>query len=143
MSEIQKADPRARRRAIITLVLGTLIGCAVILLFQHYAPALQDWMLKDPEELATRIAYALLLFAALFSVPLLAFAVYLWRFGSQVVGAERFPPPGLPTVRDTPVLRGLPARRRGRLAQGLAGCLAFLAGASPTVLWWLLKSLLR
>ena len=143
MTEIQKADPQARRRAIIILVLATLIGCAAILLFQHYAPALQDWILQDREKAATRMANVLMIFSALSCVPLLAFAVYLWRFGSRVVGAERSPPPGFPVARDTPVLRGPSARRRGRLAQGLAGCLVFLAGALPVILWWVSMSLLR
>ncbi len=142
MAQIQKADPRARRRAIITLVLGALIGCGAILLFQHYAPALQDWILQDREKAGTRIAYVLMLFSALSSVPLLAFAVYLWRFGSRVVGAERLPPPGCPVARDTPVLQGPSARRRGRLAQGLAGCLVCLAAALPVIFWWLSISML-
>jgi hypothetical protein len=141
VKEIQKADPQARRRAILILTLGTVIGCVLILLLEHHGPALRDWITQDPEKLAARAQSGLLISIALVSVPLLAFAAYLWRLGSRIARAERFPPPGLTVVRDTPVLRGRPARRRGRLAQALAGCLAFMACALPVVFWWLLKML--
>lgn len=141
VKEVQKADSQARRRAILTIVLGTVAGCVFILLFKHYGPALQDWITQDPDKLAARVQSGLLIAVALVSVPLLAFAAYLWRFGSRIARAERFPPPGYAVLRDTPVLRGRPARRRGRLAQALAGFLAFMACALPIVFWRLFEML--
>ncbi len=141
MTEIQKADPWARRRAVITLVVVALIGGATLLLFEHFRPALEDWIGQDPAHRAPRVAVFLAGFVALSSVPLLAFAVYLWRFGGRVVAAERFPPPGFAVVRDTPVLRGPTARGRGRLARTMAGSLALLACIAPVIIWWLLKTL--
>ena len=56
MTEIQKADPQARRRAIIILILVTMIGCVLILVFEHLRPALEDWIGQDPAELGPRVA---------------------------------------------------------------------------------------
>ena len=141
MIEIQKADPRARRRAILTVVFAALIGSVSIFLLEQHGPALQDWIARDPAQLAKRLEIGLIVLTAAISLPLLAFAAYLWRFANRVIRTERMPPPGFAVVRDTPVLRGQFARHRGRMAQALAGFLALLACVLPIIFWWLLATL--
>ena len=141
MTEIQKADPKARRRALTTLILAASIGGATLLLIEHFRPALEEWIMQNPAELTPRIIAFLAGFVALGSVPLLAFALYFWRFGSRVAAAERFPPPGFAVVRDTPVLRGPAARGRGHLARTMAASLALLACIAPVIFWWVLQAL--
>jgi hypothetical protein len=74
-------------------------------------------------------------------VPLLALALYFWRWGGAIVRAGRFPPPGAEVVRDTPVRRGAAARRQGRLAQGFAAVVA-VAAFVLALLGWRLIALL-
>ena len=108
------------------------------MLLQHYGGMAQDWIARDP---TAHLRYGLLLSVALVSAPLLALASYLWRVGARTIRAERFPPPGFAVVRNTRVLRGQSARRRGRPAQALAAATGSLACAFPVVCWRLAETL--
>jgi hypothetical protein len=41
MIEIRRADPAARRRAVLLVVLGALVGSLLIAGFERYGPALR------------------------------------------------------------------------------------------------------
>jgi hypothetical protein len=104
-----------------------------------YRPAVEQWITRDPELAGSRLALALTAVALAMTASALGFAAYFWRLGAKAVRAERFPPPGLATVRDTPIVRGPAARRRGRLLQSAAVALAVVAGAIPFLVWRLLS----
>jgi hypothetical protein len=127
---------------VLLVACGTLVGLVAISLAEFYRPALVDWITRDPEQIDSRLRLAFAVLAVAFVVPLLGFAAYFWRLGERIVRAERFPAPGLAVTRDTVVLRGSFARRRGRLAQLLAAIFVLAASAFAIVLWWLM-SLLR
>lgn len=141
MTEVRRADPTARRTAILILVVGTCIGALLIVAFARYRVPLSDWVLADPGSSAQRLKLVLLLLAALLLAPLFAFAAYLWSLGGKVVRAQEFPPPGVRVIRDTPVVSGERAVSRGRLLKVLAlGC--GIAAAVLAVLLWRLTLLL-
>lgn len=140
MEEIQKADPRARRRARVLVAAGTVFGLIFFPLAGSYVPALARWVSRDPE---SRLRLARGALAIAFAVPTVGFAAYFWRLGDSIVRAERFPAPGTAVVRDTVVLRGDRARRRGRSAQVVAGLLALLSAGFLLFLWRLLALLDR
>ena len=94
MTEIRTADPAARRRAVLLVVLGALVGSLLIAGFERYAPALRQWLFSAPAELAPRFRLTFLLLAAVLSGPLITLAIYLWALGAKVLRAEEFPPPG-------------------------------------------------
>ena len=135
MEEIQRADPRARRRALLTVACATAAGLTLIALAEHYRPVLEDWVTRDPDQLRARLTVGFATLAVALSGPLLGGAAYFWRLGRSTVRAETFPPPGLAVVRDTVVIRGSAARRRGRLIQLIAAALAFVACAILAMLW--------
>ena len=139
MTEIRRADPTARRHAVWLLILGALVGSLFIAGFERYRTPLRDWLVSDPRAATHRVRLALVLSAALLTAPIVAFAVYFWRFGDTILRARQFPPPGHRVIRDTPVLDGPAAMRRGHafkiLALGLAVAFA--------VLWLLLWQLAR
>ena len=139
MHEIQRADPQARRRARMMVASGTLFGLIFIPLAEVYRPALAEWVSRDPE---SRLRFACTALAVAFAVPTLGFAAYFWRLGDRIVRAERCPAPGTAVVRDTVILRGYRARRRGRLAQVVAALLVLVA-ASFSIFVWRLLSLLE
>ena len=64
-----------------------------------------------------------------------ALGAYLWRGASRVRRAQRWPPPGARTLRDTPVLTGAAARRRARGMQAVALALWLVALALPVLAW--------
>ena len=135
MTEIQKADPKARRNAIVLVLCAMLIGVLFALAFEHYRPVIDDWLSGDPELIVQRFKFVMIILVALIAIPLLLFAAYFWRFGGRIVRAERFPPPGAGVLRDTPIVTGSAARRRGRLLQAITGLLIFIALAAPVLFW--------
>lgn len=128
--EIQRADQRLRRTAMVVVVAAAALGGVALW-------ALQRWL--DGVAAGSRGAGSLLalVFGATVGVNVLALAAlgaYLWRYGARVRAASQFPPPGARVIRDTPVLRGSAALRRGRLLQGLGAsfvvCCVGLAAAA-------------
>jgi hypothetical protein len=130
--EIQRADPRLRRIAGLLFV-ALVLACAVALL------ALQSW-LSGVAQAARSTAQVQLLaaFGSLVGISclaLLVLAIYLWRIAARVLAAQQFPPPGMRVVRDTPVLRGAAALRRGRIIQGIGGLLVLCSLALAVAAW--------
>lgn len=124
MHEIEPADPRARRRAALLLLSGVLAGLVIVWLARSYGPTLEAWINRDPEQTRSRLKLALTVLAIAIDLPVLGLAAYFWRLGVRMIRTERFPAPRTLVMRDTPVLRGAPARRRGRLMQIVAVLLA-------------------
>ena len=133
MTEVRRADPAARRQAVVLVVLGAVVGALLILGFERYRTPLRDWLLSEPGELGYRVRLVFFLSAAVLSAPLVAFAVYLWSLGAKVLRARQFPPPG---YRDTPVIGGQAAVLRGRGLKVLAVCLALASALLWLLLLW-------
>lgn len=129
MTESQHADPRARKVALLYLVVATACGAGLLLLIQQYGPSLSRWLLRASRQDQLWFSALALLVLCL---PLVLFAGWLWMYGVRVLRSDRHPPDGVKVVRDTPVARGSMARRYGRLYQTLA---ALLAAAAQIVAW--------
>ena len=129
--EIQRADPQARKRAAITVAVITLVGVLVI------ERARDDFLVwsSDAEILRNHVAYVWIVAAVVMVAPLLVLTVYCLWLARRVLATQRFPAPGASVIRDTPVLYGDAARRRGRLLQCLGAILALFAGAITLLLW--------
>lgn len=139
--EIEPADPRLRRRAIIALVAAGLIGATGIAMLQQWLDELARGRdATDPGTLGL-MATALALTIGIACASLLVLGFYLWRLGTRVHASMRFPPPGMRVLRDTPVVRGADASRRARMLQILAGVL-LLCAAGLTLATWRLRALL-
>jgi len=135
---IQKADPAYRRRLILILGLCT-IACALCI--EGY-PMFLDWAMQDLASLSVRLPWVIgPLF--LFGLPLLLLSRSLWRIGRHTADVARFPPPGMRVVRDTVVLEGAPAVRRGRLMQWLAMLLGLIVLVVPLALWWMIALIVQ
>jgi hypothetical protein len=125
MTEVQHADPTARRNAFI-LVVGMIAFAFPIYMAVH------EWIaevrLRSPEDALKALVTALkvITFSAGAGIALLS--AYLWVLGVKVRRFQRFPPPNTKVVRDTPVLLGSAAQRRAIALQITAGIL-FLLGA--------------
>lgn len=131
MQEMRKADPAARRNAVLTVVLGAVVGGSLIVALNRYASSLRDWIGSEPSEAPRRLRLLLLLGATLLSAPLLVFAVHLWSIGARVLRVQEFPPPGYRVIRDTPVIGGRSAVLRGRAFL----ILAVVLGVTSVLLW--------
>ncbi len=131
-SPIQPADPGERRRVLVLLAGATLLGAAFFSRFDDIA----QWVIDDPAHavMRTNLLIATLLIPA--SVMIFA-SRRLWRVGDETLRAQRYPPPGQKVIRDTAILEGPAARRRGRQLQWSSWLLVACALLPPPMLWWL------
>lgn len=132
MREIEPAEPSARRRALVLVLIAALVGASLISSADQWSASLLAWLSSEP---ADRVRLAMSILAFLIVVPLLVLCAYLWRVGSSVIGAQRFPPSGMRVVRDTIVVRGERAVLRGRLVRASAVVLAVGAALVLLALW--------
>lgn len=137
--EIQPADPRAKRLAIVVLIAGVIAGSALLLLFDRARPLLAAWILADSDRVAFRARVVLGIVALFVVAPLIAFAAYFYRLGTLTVTSARFPPPGTAMMQDTLVLTGDAARTRGRTLKVIA-VTVFLGAFGMGLLLWMLGS---
>ncbi len=138
MTEIQQADPEARRKALLLYCVCVLIGLVLIGALSIYEAALQDWLEKNFELLVT-YRVLVVLAALLLAAPLFVMCVYFWRYGNRCIEAERMPPPGVAVIRPTMIRTGAAAVRAARILQGLALLVALAGATLPVVLWLVLS----
>ena len=137
--KIQPADPGARRKSLWLLCIATIIGACFILAIEFFREDIQQWLQRNLDYLLENSIIVFFVSLALM-VPILVGEIYLLLLGNRTVRAKRFPPPGYPVVRDTPVLEGAPGLRRGRVMQALSLLLLFGTAAVPFVLWYIFRS---
>ena len=140
MIEIQPADTKAKQKAIRILVVSTLVGACAILLFEYYRADIQAW-LEDNIAILTQNTSVVFMVALVFISPILALCIYLFKLGVRIVQCKRFPPANYAVSRDTRVIEGSAAVRRGRLLQLLSIFLMITAGALPVIIWQIFRTL--
>jgi len=112
------------------IVAASIVACLVSFLFDSYQDKLEEWFLSDPGRIGEKLNIIIAVMAVL-SIPLLIGAAYLWRIARKIIDAQRFPPPGMPVVRDTAIVTGAKALWRGRLMQGTAIFMGVAAVSVP------------
>lgn len=124
---VHRADPAYRRYVVTALLLVIAAGCIVLWL-------LTEWLALEPADTTVFRRHALLV--ALFgsvcfamALPLAAFGVWLMRLARRIGQDGRFPPDGMHTTRDYPVLTGAAAQRQARIHHALAIASFALAAA--------------
>ena len=114
MLEVQKADRKTRRTASAIVLVGALVGAALIAAADQLQPTLRTWVLQDPD---VRMRVIILGLVLLTTGPAIGMSVFLWSVGRRIARAGRYPPPGFGVWRDTPVVTGDVASARGRMYQ--------------------------
>ena len=117
---------------LITLALG---GFLVIFAFGQNKTVLSNWALAETTQTASRVKIMRWLICAFMEIPLLGAALFTWKMAERVLVAERFPPPGMPVIRDTTVKEGQRARHRGRLCRVFAIVFILLAVITMALFW--------
>lgn len=141
--QIRKADPVARRY-MIYLFLGTIVlGGLLLLTIEHYRSDLVQWLLSEHHLVQQRIELLFFGFGALFAFPLFACAAYCWLLGTKTIREQEFPPSGTTVIRDTKLVFGHAAIKRGQALKFLGfGFVIALAGLL-VLLWQVYKSFER
>jgi hypothetical protein len=141
MRHIQKADPAVRRQAILLVVFIAAAGGLLIAGFEHFREPFHEWLTSEPAETARRAKLAMRVSVFVLTVPVIVFAIYLWRLGARVLRARQFPPPGFRVLRDMPVVEGHGATTRGHVIQILAVCLGIGAALLWMFIWWFVQTI--
>ncbi|MDX1643427.1 MAG: hypothetical protein R3244_03610 [Thermoanaerobaculia bacterium] len=137
-TEIQPADPQARRRAVRLLVVVALIAAAALWLVQNRLDAVLE-PAGGPDLEAARTTLTAI--SSLAGAGLIGIALWMIALGRRIEGARRFPPPEMRVIQDTAVRRGAQAVRLAYLLYAGAAVL-FVGGiAIPFRVWRLLGSL--
>lgn len=139
MANIQKADPRARRKAIKVIIIGILVGAALFLLLDFFVGNINQWIEQNAEFLIKHhyVAFLVMLVPV---APVIMLSAYLIRYAGKIVKAQRFPPPDTPVIRDVRVIEGRAAVIRGRVAQVLCWIILLAASAIPLLIWTIFYS---
>lgn len=135
MGDIQRADPRTRRTAVIFIAAAAVVGLVLIAATQSQLGALQRFLAENPAEIRANLQIITWTLIAAVVGPVFAANVYLWRLGSRIIASGVFPPPGMPVIRDTIVLRGTAATNCGRLLKILAAVMCAAATGLAVMLW--------
>lgn len=141
MMEIQPADSRARRWAALFISSGVIAGVLTLWVVEVYGPALEAWLLSDAAQIRSRFRLAFAVMTLGVALPVLGLAGYFWHLGGRIIRAQQFPLPGILLIRDTVVVRGVRAHRRGRGLQLVALMLAAATFGFAILLWQLLSLL--
>jgi hypothetical protein len=136
-SEIQRADPQARKLALI--IIGTVLGLAVLLypIADYMISALRGFLAQNIDLILQAPAMSIGV-GLLFMFPLILFSIHLFSLGTRTVAERRSPPRDLRLARDTRIYTGQAAVTRGRVAQALAAMLLFACISLPVALWTML-----
>jgi hypothetical protein len=121
----------ARRRVLVIVVAGLVLGAALIALTGGYRRELTTWAQDNPAGALNLILPAI---AVTVVLPVLAFAWYFWRLGARTVREQRFPPAHVTWALGASPIHGAAARRRGRILQGCAAALAVVVVAFSAIL---------
>lgn len=139
MTQIQKADPKERRKAILSVIIGAIAGTSLFFLLDFTLGNISLWIQKNAVFLVEHHYVGFLAMLALVS-PILWITIYLILFTKKIIKTQRFPPPNMPVIRDVTVLEGKSAVRRGRLLQFLCWLILMPAAAIPFIVWYILYS---
>ena len=140
MVQIQKADPVARRKAIIGIALGLLVGGLLFLMLEWLLGNVNQWIERHAEFLVEHhyIAFLVMLVPV---APVIALSGYLIIYAGRIVKSGRFPPPGTAVIRDVRVIEGRSAIIRGRVVQWLCWIILLSASAIPLIIWYIFYSI--
>lgn len=114
-----------------------VLAFVTIMFFERW---LNQVLALPVEEAMGKLRLALLWLMVAGCLALAGLGAWLWRLGSRVVAAKRVPLPGSRVIRDTKILVGEAAVRRGKLTRTISLFLLFGDIALVISCWrlWLL-----
>lgn len=142
MPAIQPADKQARKRTLLQLVAGAVLGVALFFMLEYFSGGVHSWL---EQHVVFLVEHHYLVFVATLVLvsPLLWVTIFLIRFAGRIVKSERFPPPDTVVIRDVRIIEGKSAVTRGRLIQGLCWAILIPASVIPVLVWYIFYSISR
>ena len=92
----------------------------------------REWILEDP---TFRLPFTLTALGVAFVLPLIGFAVYLWRMAGRIMVERIFPPAGYRMLGNRPAIRGDEAVTYARAGRAVAVFLVIMAVLAALLFW--------
>ena len=111
--KIVKTDKDFRKKVLLITLLLVVAGIIFILCFQNYLTGLRSLAEEYPELALQRIINSMKII--IFSVMIIyaGAGIYFLRLGILTIKASQFPPPGIKVIKDTRLIEGKNAVRKG------------------------------
>lgn len=77
-------DPAPRRAALTVLIIGGIVGAVALVAAQALREPLQQWLVANPAQTASRATLLIAVAGALLVIPLLVFAGYALRSAAKM-----------------------------------------------------------
>lgn len=138
MAEIQRADPRRRKLAVLGVTVIALGEAVLVAQFQSWLTNVQMLPVESARaSLTTAFSWCV----GIGTVTTFLGGCHFWWWGRRVRRALRFPLPRARVLRDTVVLEGQAAASRGMVIQLLGGLVMLCAVGLAVGSWWILRML--
>lgn len=136
-TEIIQANKDSRRKVLIIVFLSMIAG---LLILVWGFPAFSEYIeTRSPQKAIAIIKYTLIfLFLAV-----LPASIYVFTLGRRIYIEERFPPKGMKVIKDTPLLEGIKAKRRGLSIQILAAVMTVFGLGGAVYVYFAIPRIIR
>lgn len=125
---------------IIALIVGALgLGLLLIQLTMSLVEQFQVQPVQSPEGVLLKKGILFLFMAMAAGIPAVGMGAYLMYEGNRIRDAEHIPLSGSRVIRDTPVLKGQPAKSRGIVFMVLGALVLGVGLVLPIVVWWVIR----
>lgn len=140
MSEVQRADPRTRRKTIIYVFVMFAVFVPTLYSSCLQTESIEAWI-AAPGKTIERAKLILTILIAVGAILLFMNAALAFRFASAILRSDRYPPPNVNLIKDTVIRRCVSARKTGHLMQALGIALLFFLITMILVGWTLIREI--
>ena len=111
--KIVKTDKDLRKKILLITLLLVVAGVIFIFYFQNYLTGLKLLAKEYPELALQRIIYSMKIIIFMLMIIFAGAGIYFLRLGILTIKTSQFPPPGIKVIKDTRLIEGKNAVRKG------------------------------
>ncbi len=112
--KIQKADEGLRKRELIKALIIFVIGIIIYFSIKLFSPSILESFKKNPIKTINYIRGVSVFIIVIILLPVFYHLKKLWKISNQTVVSKRYPPPDTPVIKDTKILQGDSAVKKGK-----------------------------
>lgn len=125
--QIVPADKKLRKLVLVAAVLVAAVGLPVLAVLHGYLREIENQAQRNPQAAVQKAICLTAIVAWVGGLGFVGAGLRLFRLGRRINRADRFPPPGMKVIKNTPVRTGAKARALANLAQ-VAALLCVVVG---------------
>ena len=111
--KIVLTDKNFRKKIFIVTLFLVIAGVIFVVYFQNYLTGLKSITEEYPELALQKIVNSMKVIILSLMIVLLAAGIYFLRLGILTIKTSQFPPSGIKVIKDTRLIEGKNANRKG------------------------------